>query len=334
MAQTQALRQVVLAPPSTFAPCDRATRRVAHYLETIVPAYAERTVRGIASDWHLFSAWCRAQGVVALGASPETVSRYIGALSEDHAPGTIRRHMASLSHLHRAFGLSNPIESSEVRLAWRALTRQKDTRPANRRTPLRRREIEILLAGLGDALIDRRDRALLRVARDSLARRSELARLTVADITWQAAQDGAEILIRRAKNDAAGEGRLAWLAPATRKALSDYLAAGRLGEGALFRRVIAGNRLGKALRPQAMARRFKLLATRAGMEARRISAHSTRIGMTLDLVGDGQSLVAVQLAGGWQSPAMPALYARQLLPELGAVARYYEGAVGKASLLS
>ncbi len=324
MAETQtALRQVVLAPNPSSVSCDPAARRVALYLETIAPAYAARTVRGIASDWRLFSAWCAAQDLPALGVTPEVVARYIAALAETHAPGTIRRHMASLSHLHRAFGLSNPLESSEVRLAWRALTRQKDTRPANRRTPLRRREIEILLDGLGDTLIDRRDRALLLVARDSLARRSELARLTVADITWQAAGAGAEILIRRAKNDAAGAGRLAWLAPATRQALSAYLAAGRLAEGALFRRVIAGERLGEGLRPQAIARRFKLLARRAGIDAEMISAHSTRIGMTLDLVGDGQSLVAVQLAGGWQSPAMPALYARQLLPELGAVARYY-----------
>src|SRR3546814_18197147 len=45
--------------------------------------------------------------------------------------------------------------------------------------------------------------------------------------------------------------------------------------------------------------------------------------MTVDLVADGHSLVAVQLAGGWRSPAMPGHYAADLLPELGAVARYH-----------
>ncbi|WP_322096086.1 tyrosine-type recombinase/integrase [Pelagibius litoralis] len=293
------------------------------YLERIAPAYAVRTRRGLASDWRLFSNWCRQERKMTLPAAPDTVCAYIDSLAPTHCPGTIRRHLASLSHLHRAFGLANPVDSPEVRLAWRALTRRREIRPARRRAPLRRGEIERLLTGLGDSLIDRRDRALLLVARDSLARRSELTRLTVADVIWQAPKGGAQVLIRRAKNDPSGEGRLAWLAPATRVALSDYLVAGRISEGTLFRRVIAGYRLGNDLRPQTIARRFKALARRAGIDAGQISAHSTRLGMTLDLVGDGQSLVAVQLAGGWRSPAMPALYARQLLPELGAVARYY-----------
>jgi hypothetical protein len=65
------------------------------------------------------------------------------------------------------------------------------------------------------------------------------------------------------------------------------------------------------------------MARAAGLDERRISGHSTRIGMAVDLVADGHSLVAVQLAGGWANPAMPAHYAADLLPELGAVARYH-----------
>ena len=320
---TAALRQVVLAPENSST--ISASQQVARYLEAIAPAYAERTVGGIASDWRLFSSWCHREGRAALPATADTVTTYIDALAATHRPGTVRRHLASLSHLHRAFGLANPTDRLEVRLAWRAITRRQAVRPAGRRAPLRRAEIDRLVVGLGESLIDQRDRAILLVARDSLARRSELVRLQVEDIAWGDPPGGATLLIRRAKNDPEGEGRLAWLAPQTQAALRSYLDAAALCEGPLFPRVIAGRRLGRPLKPQAIARRVKLLATRAGLDATLVSAHSTRIGMTLDLIGSGQSLVAVQLSGGWRSPAMPALYARQLLPELGAVARYYQG---------
>jgi site-specific recombinase XerD len=323
-----ALRKSFLAPKLTFNSLEAADAAVTSYIECIGPAYAEGTLRNLRSDWRQFRAWCQGTGEVALPAAPDTVGAYIAALASSHCPGTVRRHLASLSHLHRAFGFPNPGDSRAVRLTWRGITRRRGIRPAGQRAPLRRGEIEKLLILLGDSLIDHRDRALLLVARDTLARRSELAQLLVEDITWHAGDGGSQILIRQGKNDPEGEGRLAWLAPATRTALETYLTAAKIPAGRLFRPVIAGREIGEGLQAKAIARRFKLLAARAGLEAARISGHSTRIGMTLDLVADGQSIAAIQLAGGWRSPAMPAHYARQLLPELGAVARYYEARSG------
>jgi integrase len=64
----------------------------------------------------------------------------------------------------------------------------------------------------GATTIDARDRALLLVASDTLARASELVELRWRDI--EAAEDGAgTIVIRRSKIDQEGEGRVAWLSP-------------------------------------------------------------------------------------------------------------------------
>lgn len=319
-----ALRKSFLAPLLTSNSLKAANTAVANYLADIAPAYSPHTLRGLRSDWRAYSAWCRREGVKPLPAAPATVTAYMAMLSSARCPGTVRHHLVTLSHLHRAFGLANPIESPVVRLAWRMLTRRRAVRPASQRAPLRGHHVGKVLKVLGDSLIDRRDRAVLLTARDTLARRSELARMAVGDIVWNSETSGGQVLIRRAKNDPDGEGRLAWLCPATMVALRDYLDASSLDEGPLFRRILGGQRLGEALQARAIARRFKALAERAGLDAARVSAHSTRIGMALDLVADGQSISAIQLAGGWRSPAMPAYCARQLLPELGAVARYYE----------
>ena len=45
--------------------------------------------------------------------------------------------------------------------------------------------------------------------------------------------------------------------------------------------------------------------------------------MAQDLVKDGASLPELMQAGRWESPAMPAHYARAELAAQGAVARYY-----------
>jgi site-specific recombinase XerD len=154
-----------------------------------------------------------------------------------------------------------------------------------------------------------------------LARRSELARLEVADLDFRSTSGDARALLRRTKADP--EGRTAWLSPETCRALHWWLRRARIKEGPVFCQVDNGGRVGAGLHPQSVAKRFKAMARAAGLDERRISGHSTRIGMAVDLVADGHSLVAVQLAGGWANPAMPAHYAADLLPELGAVARYH-----------
>lgn len=84
-------------------------------------------------------------------------------------------------------------------------------------------------------------------ARDSLTRRSELARLAVADIEWRGAGD-ARAILRRTKGDA--EGRSVWLAPETCVALRAWLARAGLDAGPVFRKVHSDGRVGDGLLAQ------------------------------------------------------------------------------------
>ena len=109
---------------------------------------------------------------------------------------------------------------------------------------------------------------MLRVARDLLARRSELVALTVADVQASDADDGSGIaLIRRSKTDQEGEGAVGYLSPRTMGALRAWLAAAGITRGPLFRAVSRHGQVGtRALHPDDVARRFKRLAALAGLD--------------------------------------------------------------------
>ena len=65
-------------------------------------------------------------------------------------------------------------------------------------------------------------------------------------------------------------------------------------------------------------------AAAAGIEGR-VSGHSLRVGGAQSLAAGGASIVEMQTAGRWQSPAMPGHYARGQLAARGAVARVRYG---------
>jgi len=171
-------------------------------------------------------------------------------------------------------------------------------------------------------VIDLRDVALMLVARDILARRSEMIALQIGDIAFSD-NGSATVLVRRSKTDQAGEGETLWLSPRTVANLREWLALACITEGAVFRSVGRGGSVGGLLDPGDVARIFKKLAKRAGLDPEQISGHSARVGMAQDLVANGAAMPEVMQAGRWKSPTMPARYAERLAAGRGAVAQYY-----------
>ncbi|MDE0298532.1 MAG: hypothetical protein OXN17_07870 [Candidatus Poribacteria bacterium] len=71
-------------------------------------------------------------------------------------------------------------------------------------------------------------------------------------------------------------------------------------------------------------RAIKRWANEAGTEGF-ISGHSLRVGSAISPARAGASVVDMQTAGRWQSPSMPAHYAKAVLAERGAIARLKDG---------
>jgi integrase len=101
-----------------------------------------------------------------------------------------------------------------------------------------------------------RARALLCVAYDTMARRSELISLNVEDLTFGSDGTGTA-LIRRSKTDQAGEGAQAYLSRETVRHLQVWLKVGKITEGAVLRRLVGRNAVGPRLHVDMVADIFK-----------------------------------------------------------------------------
>jgi site-specific recombinase XerD len=285
-------------------------------------AYARNTERALRADVAAFTAWCADSGRLALPASAETVAAFIDAMTADRAPATIRRYVSSVSTFHRAANAANPCETLTVKLALKRMHRERG-RAQQQASPINDRLVVQMLRATGSTLRDLRDRALLVVAYTTMCRRSELVELLAEDL--QVDTDGfGTIAVRRSKTDQEGAGDVAAITPDAMHHLRAWTAAAAIEAGPLFRAVLKGGRVGKALESGETARIFKGMAMRAGVspeEAGRISGHSTRVGAAQDMVRHGAELTGAMQAGRWRSPEMLARYCRRLTARRGAVAK-------------
>jgi integrase len=137
-----------------------------------------------------------------------------------------------------------------------------------------------LLAVCGEDLVGLRDQVLVAVGFDTLCRRGELVALAAEDL--QPNHHGTlSILVRRAKNDPYGTGRIAHLAVPTVSIVERWLDAAEIAKGPLLRPVYCGHPIPRLMEPYSVGRVLKKLALLAGLDdqqVRQISGHSLRIG--------------------------------------------------------
>ena len=154
-----------------------------------------------------------------------------------------------------------------------------------------------------------------------MLRVSEVAALDVSDVNL-AEQT---VLIRRSKTDQEGKGTAQYLGKPTTERIQVWLLNSGLTEGALFRAVNKGGRVGgRGLTDRSIGIIIKQRARAAGVDGR-VGGHSLRVGSAQSLANAGASLVEMQVAGRWLSPVMPALYVQGQLAKQGAVARLRYG---------
>ena len=149
-------------------------------------------------------------------------------------------------------------------------------------------------------------------------RRSEVSAVEWRDVTD--ATDGAGVLVavRQSKTNPDGDtADLRYLkngaARAVRTLRAHRTPAGATGPAPTAR--------GVPLTGQQIGQRFTAAAAAAGI-ARRVTAHSGRVGLASELTARGASTTAVMLAGNWKTARMVAHYSAGATAERGAVATY------------
>lgn len=206
-------------------------------------AWSANTIRAFLSDLKLWDQWCRRSGVRAATASADTVAAYVRALSGQdlgseaaratklRAAATIARYLVHIGWAYRMAGQEDPTAAPRVRLEHKAArkllgTRQRQARGirfkgdvADLDDPASGVCLSALLKATRKDMLGARDRALLLVAYDTGCRRSELVGIQVGDIDGPEADGAGTLLIERSKTDRERQGAVAYLSPATMRAI-------------------------------------------------------------------------------------------------------------------
>src|SRR3984957_9878276 len=199
-------------------------------------AYSPNTLRAQKADGAIFQAFCESRGEGYLPADPMTIRAFIDdRVKAGKKPATIKRYVATIARVHMAAGLLNPCSSEAVRLGLKKMGRETSARQ-DQAHPLGWEDIKEFIESAGEGLRADRERAMLCVAYETLARRGELVALEINDIDFHPDGTG-HALIRRGKTDAEGQGRVAYLSRESVKWLKIWLDHAKISDGPIFSRL-------------------------------------------------------------------------------------------------
>jgi site-specific recombinase XerD len=277
--------------------------------ERLKGAYAPATMRSYIADVEAFEAWCHENHHIPFPATVETVCRFLEDQGREKAPSTVRRRLYAIRKVHRLLRLDDPTYDEEINITFRRIRRIKHARPKQAKG-LTKVYLEAFLDAQPDNPWGLRNRAMLSLGYELLARRSELVALKTEDITFLG--DGtARVIIRRSKTDPYGHGRIAFTSVATARAVQDWLEWRGAKITYLFCPIYKSKAVDRDLSTSTVKRLVKSAAKAAGLEQDVIdtfSGHSLRVGAAQDLLCAGYDSVAIMRAGGWKTSNVLARY--------------------------
>lgn len=282
----------------------------------ILDAVPDNTRRAYTRQWDLFTGWCAEHGRASLPATGETLAEYVAHLADaGRSPATIEQASAAIRTAHRAAGHEHQPDTRVARLVLRGHRRNRAEtgRRARQAPPV---TIEALRAMVDtcdpDTVIGLRDRVVLVLGLAMMGRRSELAALTIGDVTET--PDGLEVLIRASKTDQDARGAVVAIPPGQHpdtdpvrllRAWVAVLAEHGITTGRLLRSVTRHGRIGASMSDVAIGDVVRAAAVRAGLpDAERYSAHSLRAGGATSAYKAGAPVSVIAAHGRW-SPNSP-----------------------------
>ncbi len=291
------------------------------------------TLRAVAADLAYIQAWCRATTDAPLPwPAPQDllltfVSHHLRQPSSDtagareampvyveeqlrgkklikgaaqHAPGTVRRRLASWSLITKCRGLSGAFDGAAVKgklkLAIAPADKSQLKMSATAITPeILKRLLKTCTKG---DLVDLRDRALLSLAAAVGGRgRAELAALRVDDLLIDTTRTAAVAKRRPRLTVRTGSAEKRQTVVVTGKpaqALLNWTGEAGIVSGPLFRKVDQwGNVSRRALTPQSVNLIVKARAEKAGLDPQHISSHGFRFGYLLEIATSGAAVSIV-----------------------------------------
>jgi integrase len=245
-------------PPAGYDPVDfLVPDETAALIREAVP---ENTALAYRSRWRMFEAWCRDAGRVALPATAQTVAAYLTHLAVDRGlkATTADAHLTAIRAVHRGAGATPPDGLAARKVVTAAARREaaRDGRYGPRKAvPVLAADLPAIVAACDqETAAGLRDRAVILLGFALLARRAELAALSVSDVE-HVPGEGLAVTIRASKTDQAARGVVRRIHYASAEAVCpvravlawlEHLAAHEITTGPLFVRIDRWGNLGAA----------------------------------------------------------------------------------------
>ena len=289
---------------------DNISTNIKTVLERLKGAYAPNTLKSYYADATTFVDWCGNRNIEPFPITSETLCAFIEYLQQYAAYSSIRRRISSLRRLNKMLGFEDQTRTEEVYLAIRRLKRSKcmEQRQA---VGINHDVLIKLIDAQPDTIAGTRNRALLSLGYDFLARRSELVAIRNGDLKFT--PDGAlKGMIRKSKTDQYGRGRLVFGSERSAKLLRKWLSLKPKEIEPIFCAINHGKCEDRAI----CDRNVNDIIKRSVVKVKRcerpsdleVSGHSLRVGAAQDLLVRGYDLAAIMRAGGWADPSTVSRY--------------------------
>lgn len=325
-------------------------------LEAYVASSADSTLAAFRGDIVRWIAWCEVNEGDPLAPRPRAVRQFIREHEHGRKPNTVKRMVANIGVLVDGIaGNGNVTRTKVVKAELKRIRREKGS---HQRQALGIRaigqvtsfdeeaqpfSIERMIEVLEplDTLASARAAFILSLGGSSGRRSSEYRMANFRHIAE--VRDGTGLFtIARSKTDQAGEGMVKFACTRTMRLFRRYrellsAAGGEIGPDAPLIvavdrwghpgaristagfNVMIRNAVGAAL--GILAHEHPEIRSEIGAIVNAVSGHSFRVGLAEDLATAGESIVAICVEGGWETPAMPVRYARGIAARNGAAAR-------------
>jgi len=280
------------------------------FISRLNGAYAPATIKSYYTDMRTLVDWCVRHDLNWNALSPQDICDFLEhEAKRGMCHGTTLRRVYSARRVFTLAGMSDPTDDPDVELCLRRIARARPTRPKQARG-LSLAALRKLLDVQPGTPWGLRNRALLSLGYDLLARRSEITALRSEDVSWR--RDGTlEVILRRSKADQFGRGRIAFTSSRSAELLSDWLEWRGGDIDPVFCAIYRGVAINRPLSGSTVKNIIKSSARAAGYDqwvVDAFSTHSLRVGAAQELLRRGHDSVAIMRAGGWRTPTILARY--------------------------
>ena len=285
---------------------------ISSVLSRLEGAYAPNTLKSYYADANAFVDWCEEQNTDAFPISSETLHDYIEFMKLRLRYATIRRRISSLRRVNKILGYEDKTQTEEMYLAIRRLKREKSIEQ-RQATGINHDLLIKMIKAQPNTLTGLRNRVLLSLGYDFLARRSELVALQTSDL--QFTKDGTlQGIIQKSKTDQFGRGRLVFGSERSAKLLRRWLKQKPKEIQSVFCAINHGRCVDRPI----CDRNVNDIIKRSVIKVKRcerpsdidVSGHSLRVGAAQDLLIKGYDLAAIMRAGGWSNSNTVSRYLR------------------------